>query len=171
MLKEFRDFVMRGNVVELAVAVIIGAAFGAVITAFTAAFITPLIALIGGKPDFAGLRFIISGTAFPYGQFLNALISFLIIAAVVFFLVVPRGVRSNHPAVPGLGCSIIGLLLVFPAFWSGLPIVLGAAGFVLGQAGRGSRRATGGWYALGAIVVGIAAVVLNLLALLLDRLA
>ena len=88
MLREFRDFVMRGNVVELAVAVIIGAAFGAVITAFTAAFITPLIALIGGKPDFGGLRFEISGTAFPYGQFLNALISFLIIAAVVFLFVV-----------------------------------------------------------------------------------
>jgi large conductance mechanosensitive channel len=79
---------MRGNVVELAVAVIIGAAFGAVITAFTAAFITPLIALIGGKPDFGALKFTISGTAFPYGEFLNALISFLIIAAVVFFLVV-----------------------------------------------------------------------------------
>ena len=61
MLREFRDFVMRGNVVELAVAVIIGAAFGAVITAFTAAFITPLIALIGGKPDFGDLRFTISG--------------------------------------------------------------------------------------------------------------
>ena len=95
----------------------------------------------------------------------------LVIAAIVFFLVVPRGVRSNRPAVPGLGCSIIGLLLVFPAFWSGLPIVLGAAGFVLGQAGRGSRRATGGWYALGAIVVGIAAIAVNLLVLLLDRLA
>ena len=88
MLKEFRDFVMRGNVVELAVAVIIGAAFGAVITAFAAAFITPLIALIGGKPDFGDLAFTISGTEFPYGQFLNALISFLIIAAVVFFFVV-----------------------------------------------------------------------------------
>jgi large conductance mechanosensitive channel len=88
MLKEFRDFVMRGNVVELAVAVIIGAAFGAVITAFTAAFITPLIALIGGKPDFGGLRFMLGGTVFPYGRFLNALISFLIIAAVVFVFVV-----------------------------------------------------------------------------------
>ncbi len=88
MLKEFRDFIMRGNVVELAVAVIIGAAFGAVITAFTAAFITPLIALIGGKPDFGDLRITISGTIFPYGQFLNAFISFLIIAAVVFFFVV-----------------------------------------------------------------------------------
>jgi large conductance mechanosensitive channel len=88
VLREFRDFVMRGNVVELAVAVIIGAAFGAVVTAFTAAFVTPLIALIGGKPDFGELEFAISGTTFPYGGFLNALISFLIIAAVVFFLVV-----------------------------------------------------------------------------------
>jgi large conductance mechanosensitive channel len=88
MLREFRDFVMRGNVVELAVAVIIGAAFGAVITAFSAAFITPLIALIGGEPDFGDLRLEISGTVFPYGDFLNALISFLIIAAVIFFLVV-----------------------------------------------------------------------------------
>jgi hypothetical protein len=95
----------------------------------------------------------------------------LVIAAIVFFLIVPRGERSNRPAVPGLACSIIGLLLVFPAFWSGLPIVLGAAGFVLGQAGRGSRRATGGWYALGAIVVGIAAIAVNLLVLLFDRLA
>jgi large conductance mechanosensitive channel len=88
MLRELRDFVMRGNVVELAVAVIIGAAFGAVITAFSAAFITPLIALIGGEPDFGDLRLEISGTVFPYGDFLNALISFLIIAAVVFFFVV-----------------------------------------------------------------------------------
>jgi large conductance mechanosensitive channel len=107
VLKEFRDFVMRGNVVELAVAVIIGAAFGAVITAFTAAFITPLIALIGGKSDFGALRFTISGTAFPYGQFLNALISFLIIAVVVFFFVVrpmnaimARLKRGEEPEAP-----------------------------------------------------------------------
>ena len=107
MLKEFRDFVMRGNVVELAVAVIIGAAFGAVITAFTAAFITPLIALIGGKPDFGDLRITISGTIFPYGQFLNALISFLIIAAVVFFFgvrpmnqVMARMKKGEEPEAP-----------------------------------------------------------------------
>src|SRR5687768_10887246 len=79
---------MRGNVVELAVAVVMGAAFGAVITAFSAAFITPLIALLGGKADFSDLKLTISGTDFPYGEFLNALISFLIIAAVVFFFVV-----------------------------------------------------------------------------------
>jgi large conductance mechanosensitive channel len=107
VLKEFRDFVMRGNVVELAVAVIIGAAFGAVITAFTAAFVTPLIALIGGKPDFGDLRITISGTIFPYGQFLNALIAFLIIAAVVFFFVVrpmnkvmARMKRGEEPDAP-----------------------------------------------------------------------
>jgi large conductance mechanosensitive channel len=88
MLKEFRDFVLRGNVVELAVAVVIGAAFGAVVTAFVASFITPLIAAIGGKPDFANLAFTINGSRFTYGAFFNALLSFLIIAAVVFFFVV-----------------------------------------------------------------------------------
>ena len=88
MLKEFRDFVLRGNVVELAVAVVIGAAFGALVTAFVASFVTPLIAAIGGKPDFSALAFTINGSKFTYGAFFNALLSFLIIAAVIFFLVV-----------------------------------------------------------------------------------
>jgi large conductance mechanosensitive channel len=88
MLKDFRDFVLRGNVVDLAVAVVIGAAFGAVVTAFVASFITPLIAAIGGKPDFSSLAFTINGSRFTYGAFFNALLSFLIIAAVVFFFVV-----------------------------------------------------------------------------------
>ena len=88
MLKEFRDFVLRGNVVELAVAVVIGAAFGAVVTAFVASFVTPLIAAIGGKPDFSALAFTINGSRFTYGAFFNALLSFLIIAAVIFFFVV-----------------------------------------------------------------------------------
>ena len=88
MLKEFRDFILRGNVVDLAVAVVLGAAFGAVVTGFVASFVTPLIALIGGKPDFGHLAFTISGTRFTYGAFLNVLISFLTIAAVVFFVIV-----------------------------------------------------------------------------------
>ena len=88
MLKDFRDFVLRGNVVDLAVAVVIGAAFGAVVTAFVASFITPLIAAIGGKPDFSTLAFTINGSRFTYGSFFNALLSFLIIAAVIFFFVV-----------------------------------------------------------------------------------
>jgi len=88
MLKEFRDFILRGNVVDLAVAVLLGAAFGAVVTAFAASFITPLIAAVGGKPDFGDLFFTIYGARFTYGEFLNVLISFLIVAGVVFFVVI-----------------------------------------------------------------------------------
>jgi large conductance mechanosensitive channel len=88
MLKGFRDFIMRGNVVDLAVAVVIGAAFGAVITAFVADIITPLIAAIFGKPDFSGMYFRINGSRFLYGSFINAVISFLLIAAAIYFVVV-----------------------------------------------------------------------------------
>jgi large conductance mechanosensitive channel len=88
MLKEFREFVLRGNVVDLAVAVVIGAAFGAVVAAFVADFVTPLIAAVGGQPDFAGLTFTINDSVFRYGHFFNAVVSFLIIAAVIFFFVV-----------------------------------------------------------------------------------
>ncbi len=93
----------------------------------------------------------------------------LVIAAVLFFLIVPRAVRSSRPAVIGLVCSILGLLLSFPAFWSGLPILLGTAGASLGQSARTSRNAGRG-LALGAIVIGICTIILNLLALLGDRL-
>jgi len=88
MLKEFREFILRGNVVDLAIAVVIGAAFGAVVAAFVADLVTPLIAAIGGKPDFAQFTFTINGSKFKYGHFLNAVISFLIISAVIFFFVV-----------------------------------------------------------------------------------
>jgi large conductance mechanosensitive channel len=88
MLKEFRQFLLRGNLVDLAVAVVIGAAFGAVVAALVKDLITPLIAAIGGQPDFGGLHFTINDSRFAYGDFLNALLSFVIIAAVVFFLVV-----------------------------------------------------------------------------------
>ena len=88
MITEFREFLLRGNLVELAVAVVIGTAFTAVVKALTDNLITPLIALIGGEPDFSELAFTISGTDFTYGLFLNALIAFLIVAAVVFFFVV-----------------------------------------------------------------------------------
>src|SRR4051812_3589353 len=88
MIKDFRQFILRGNLVDLAVAVVIGAAFGALVTAFVASFVTPLIAAIGGKPDFSSLAFTINGSRFTYGAFFNALLSFLIIAAVIFFFVV-----------------------------------------------------------------------------------
>ena len=88
MLKDFKQFLLRGNLVDLAVAVVIGAAFGAVVTALVADFITPLIAAIFGKQSFADLSFTINHSTFHYGAFLNALLSFVIIAFVVFFFVI-----------------------------------------------------------------------------------
>ena len=84
----FKKFLLRGNLVELAVAVVIGLAFAAVVTALVADLITPLIAAIGGQPDFGGLSFTVNHSTFRYGAFLNALIAFVIIAAVVYFFVV-----------------------------------------------------------------------------------
>jgi large conductance mechanosensitive channel len=88
VIKEFREFILRGNLVDLAVAVVIGAAFGAVVSALVKDLITPLVAAVFGEPDFGGLKFTINGSAFLYGDFLNALITFASIAAAVFFLVV-----------------------------------------------------------------------------------
>jgi large conductance mechanosensitive channel len=86
--REFKQFVLRGNVVDLAVAVVVGAAFGAVVTALVKDMLTPVIGLIFGKHDFSALSFAINGSVFHYGDFLNALIAFLSIAAAVFFFVV-----------------------------------------------------------------------------------
>jgi large conductance mechanosensitive channel len=88
MLKGFRDFILRGNVIDLAVAFVIGAAFVAVVTAFVKDIITPLIAAIAGKPDFSGLTFTINNSKILYGSFINAVVSFLLIAAVIYFVVV-----------------------------------------------------------------------------------
>ena len=84
----FRKFLLRGNVVDLAVAVLIGASFGAVITAFTRDFVTPLLAAIGGNPDFSRLHFTVNKSRFFYGDFINFVIAFLILAAIIYFLVV-----------------------------------------------------------------------------------
>src|SRR5690242_20207651 len=103
MFAEFRKFLLRGNVVDLAVAVVIGAAFGAVVAAFVADIVTPLIAAIFGKPDFNSLSFTIHHSTFRYGHFINAIISFVLISAVIFFLIVkPMNVlearrRTNEP--------------------------------------------------------------------------
>ena len=88
MVKDFKQFLLRGNVVDLAVAVVIGAAFGAVVTALVADLLTPVIAAIFGKHDFSALTFTINGSTFRYGAFLNAVIAFVSIAAAVFFFVV-----------------------------------------------------------------------------------
>jgi len=88
MIKGFREFIMRGNVVDLAVAVVIGAAFKAVVDALVADIITPIVAAIGGQPDFSSLTFTIHKSKFFYGAFINAIISFLIVAAAIYFFVV-----------------------------------------------------------------------------------
>ena len=88
MLKGFRDFILRGNVVDLAVAVVIGGALGAIVTSLVSNIINPLIAAIVSKPDFSSLTFTLHGGVIKYGDFLNALISFVIIAATIYFFVV-----------------------------------------------------------------------------------
>jgi large conductance mechanosensitive channel len=95
MIKGFRDFILRGNVVDLAVAVVIGAAFGVVIKSFVDDILMQILAAIGGEPNFGSLSFQIGEGVIRYGSFLNALISFLLIAAAIYFVVV---VPMNHLA-------------------------------------------------------------------------
>jgi large conductance mechanosensitive channel len=107
MLKGFKEFIMRGNVIDLAVAVVIGAAFGAVITAFVTNILTPLIAAIVGKPDFSAFVATLNGSEIKYGLFLNALISFLLIATAIYFVMIApmnawkaRQARGQAPPDP-----------------------------------------------------------------------
>jgi large conductance mechanosensitive channel len=107
MLSGFKQFILRGNVVDLAVGVVIGAAFATVVSAFTKDLLTPLIAAIVKAPDFAALKFTINGSEFKYGDFLNSLVSLLLVAAAVYFFVVTpinaliaRSRRSQAPADP-----------------------------------------------------------------------
>jgi large conductance mechanosensitive channel len=105
-MKGFKAFLLRGNVVELAVAVVIAVAFGLVITAFVKDLVTPLVAALFGKPDFGALTFTINNSKFLYGDFINAVVSFVIVAAVIyFFVVVPytaamARARKEPPADP-----------------------------------------------------------------------
>jgi large conductance mechanosensitive channel len=88
MLSGFKQFILRGNVVDMAVGVVIGAAFGTVVTALTKDLLTPLIAALVGKPDFSAISFKVGETVFPIGDFINAAVSFLLVAAAVYFFVV-----------------------------------------------------------------------------------
>jgi len=88
MLSGFKQFILRGNVVDMAVGVVIGAAFATVVSAFTKDLLTPLIAAIVGKPDFSAISFTINGSVFALGDFINAAISFLLVAAAVYFFVI-----------------------------------------------------------------------------------
>lgn len=106
MLKEFKQFLLRGNVVDLAVGVVVGAAFGTIVSALVADIITPLISAIAKLPDFSGLTFTINESKFMIGHFLNALISFILVASAIFFFVVkPMNIliarsRKEPPADP-----------------------------------------------------------------------
>ena len=105
-MKGFKQFLLRGNVVDMAVGIVIGAAFGTVVTGFVKDLLTPFIAAIVKQPDFSGLTFTINGSKFLYGDFINAFLSFLIIAAAIyFFVVVPVNAliarsRTEPPADP-----------------------------------------------------------------------
>lgn len=88
MLKGFKTFLLRGNVVDLAVAVVIGAAFGTVVEALVKDLLTPLIAAVVGKPDFSAIAFTVNGSRFPIGDFINALVAFVLVAAAIYFFVV-----------------------------------------------------------------------------------
>lgn len=92
LVKEFREFAVKGNVIDLAIAVVLGAAFGAVVTALTSSLIMPIISMVVGEEGISGLAFTVNGTIFPYGLFLQAIINFLLIALVLFFVI--RGI--NH---------------------------------------------------------------------------
>ena len=87
-MKGFRQFLLRGNVVDLAVGVVIGVAFGAMVTAFVKDLLTPLIAALVGKPDFSGLKFTVNNSTFLYGDFINAVLAFLLVSAAVYYFVV-----------------------------------------------------------------------------------
>lgn len=104
MPKGFRDFVLRGNVIDLAIGVVIGAAFGGVVASFTADVLTPLIGAIIGKPDFSAMIWVVNGSPISVGKFLNALIAFLLVAAAVYyFVVLPMNAfmgRFNKEAPP-----------------------------------------------------------------------
>jgi large conductance mechanosensitive channel len=105
-MNDFKQFLLRGNVVDLAVGVVVGVAFGAVVTAFVKDLITPLIAAIVGKSDFSAIQFTINGSVFGLGDFLNALLSFVLVATAVFFFVVKpvnylvARARKEPPADP-----------------------------------------------------------------------
>jgi len=102
MLKGFKEFLLRGNVVDLAVAVVIGGAFGAIVAALVKDLLTPLIAALVGKPDFSALTFTINNSKFLYGDFLNAVLSFVLIAAAIyFFIVVPVNAINARMRKPG----------------------------------------------------------------------
>ena len=111
MLKEFRDFAMKGNIVDLAVAVVIGAAFGEVVKGLTSSIIMPLVGMVIGKDGMAGISFSIGDTAFPIGIFLQAVINFILIAFVLFLIIkTMNSLKKKEEAAPPATPEDIALL-------------------------------------------------------------
>lgn len=141
MLKGFKDFLFRGNVIDLAVAVVIGAAFGGVVTALVKDLLTPLIAAIVGKPDFSALTFTVNGSKFLYGEFINAVVSFVLVgAAIYFFVVLPmkavldRMKKPEAPAAPSTKSC--------PECLSEIPIAARRCGHCTSLVGGATQAAT-----------------------------
>ena len=138
-MKDFKEFLLRGNLVETAVAFVIGLAFAAVITALVADLITPLIAAIGGKPNFAGLTFTVNKSHFLYGAFVNALITFVIVAAVLFFLVVKpvNALMSRRKTEPPVDETVRQC----PECLSEIPVAARRCAFCTAEVGLGGASA------------------------------
>src|SRR5579883_1329700 len=117
MLEGFKKFILRGNVVDMAVGVVVGAAFGGVVTALTKDLLTPLISAVVGKPDFSSIGFTIASTPFPVGDFINAVVSFLLIAAAIYFFVVTPVnalMARMHKDEPGAAPIVLSRSLAAP---------------------------------------------------------
>jgi large conductance mechanosensitive channel len=130
VLSEFKAFILRGNVIDLAVAVVLGVAFGAVVTAFVNDIITPILGAIGGKPNFSELTFTINGSVFYYGSFINAVIAFVLIAAAIFFFVVKP---INHLQARRAGQDGPPTTRPCPECLSEIPVAAGRCAFCTTQ--------------------------------------
>jgi large conductance mechanosensitive channel len=138
-MKDFKEFLLRGNLVDMAVGIVIGLAFAAVVTALVGDLVTPLIAAIGGKPNFGNLSFTVNKSHFLYGAFVNALITFLLIAAVVFFLVVKpvNALMARRRAEPPVDESVRQC----PECLSEIPVAARRCAFCTAQVGTGPAAA------------------------------
>jgi large conductance mechanosensitive channel len=135
-VRDFREFLLRGNLVDMAVGIVIGIAFAAVVTALVADLITPIIAAIGGQPDFSGLSFTIHKSHFLYGAFINAVISFVVIAAAVFFLVVKpvNALMARRKTEPPVDATTRAC----PECLSEIPIAARRCAFCTAEVGAGA---------------------------------
>jgi large conductance mechanosensitive channel len=135
-VRDFREFLLRGNLVDMAVGIVIGIAFAAVVTALVADIITPIIAAIGGQPNFDNLSFTINKSHFLYGAFINAIISFVIIAAAVFFLVVKpvNALMARRKTEPPVDATTRAC----PECLSEIPIAARRCAFCTAEVGAGA---------------------------------